>query len=279
MRQFLLAAFLCVNSIGLTHAALFTDDEAQKKIGELQQQLSKLQQQLQQQGQASDARMAKFEEGLTRLETTLRNQNLVELLSQVEALKADMAKLRGQGEVQAHDIETTQKKQKDLYLDLDTRLRNLERSGAAAVAPAAAPAAVVMGGAVPVAAGDPAAETRNYDAALNLFKLGNYQGAIAGFQNFIGGYPKSNLAANAQYWIGNAYFNLHDFKSAIAAQQKLISTYPGNQKAPDAMLNLASSQLELADNAGAKKTLEELVAKYPVSPATDLAKKRLSSIK
>jgi len=268
VRNTALAFALLLGTAGVAHAGLFSDDEALKKIDELQKQTT-------QQLQGMETRMAKMESQLT-------GQGMVDLLNQVEAIKADLNKLRGQLEVQTHELEITQKRQKDLYADLDTRLRNLERPGsanAAGAAPVAKPApATGDKAATPPATADPE-ESRAYDAALNLFKVGNYQGAIASFQNFLKSYPTSGSAPSAQYWVGNSYFAQRDYKAALEAQRKLLATYPNSQKVPDAMLNMASSQTELKDMAGARKTLEDLVAKYPVSGAAELAQKRLANSK
>ena len=242
-------------------AALFSDEEAHKKIAQLQQQILELRSQ----NQALESRILKLEE-------TLKNQGLLDLLSQIESLKADVNKLRGQIEVQNNSVESLEKRQKDFYIDLDSRLRRMEPPPQA-LAPTPAPDAA--GTNKPAGGG----ETQSYEAAYNLFKIGNYQGAISAFQNFLKNHPSSNLASSAQYWIGNAYFALRDFKNAIASQQKLLSAYPDSQKAPDAMLNIASSQLESGDSAAARKTLDELIAKYPVSDAAEKAKRRLSTIK
>lgn len=270
---------------GVCHAGLFTDEEAHKKLGDLQVQNSALQEKL----KSVEAR-------LSSAENAQRSQGMG-ALSELESIKAELGRMRGQLEVQAHDIETTQKRQRDLYIDLDTRLRQLE---SAAVAPAVAPPAgdqpklgkdkkasgktapaVAPAVAPPVQAApaDPVAEGKAYDAAFNLRKAGNYQGAIAAFQEFVQAYPKSPLAPGAQYWIGNSHFDLKDFKSAIASQQTLISQYPKSPKVPDAMLNIASCQQNLGDADAARKSLEELVAKYPVSDAADKAKKRLATMK
>lgn len=269
VRNTALALALLLGMAGVSHAGLFSDDEAHRKIDELQKQTT-------QQMQGMEARMAKMESQLT-------GQGMVDLLNQLEALKADLNKLRGQMEVQTHELETTQKRQKDLYADLDARLRNLERPGSAnaiGAGPAAKQASPATGDkAVAAQPADQAEESRAYDAALNQFKVGNYQGAIAGFQNFLKSYPTSGSAPSAQYWIGNSYFAQRDFKAALEAQRKLLATYPNSQKVPDAMLNMASSQTELKDTAGARKTLEELVAKYPVSGAAELAQKRLANSK
>ena len=141
-----------------------------------------------------------------------------------------------------------------------------------------------MGGAGPVATaqtpgrvGDLAAEQRAYDAALDLFKSGNYSAATSSFQTFARTYPRSPLAPSAMYWAGNAQYAQKDFRAAIATQRHLLATFPDSQKVPDALLNIASAQIELGDNAGAKKTLEEIVAKYPTSEAAGKARQRLPS--
>ena len=248
-------------------AGLFSDNEAHKRIEVLQQENQQLQQKL----RTLDERVAK-------LDAALRAQGLLDLLQSVEAMKNDMAKLRGQIEVNTYNIDTTQKRQKDLYVDLDNRLRKLERVDSPA--PSAAPVpGINPPPMLPSATSDPAAENRTYESAFNLFKIGNYQAAIVGFQNFLKGYPSSPLAANAQYWIGNSYSALKDYKIAIAQQQKLITTYPGSPKVPDALLNIASSQAELGDKEGARRSLEEIIAKYSLSPAADTARKRLANFR
>ena len=245
-------------------AGMMSDDEARKRIAQQQQQIVELQTQ----NQALETRVKKLEE-------TVKNQGLLDLLTQIEATKADLDKLRGRIEVQANDLESVEKRQRDFYVDLDTRLRRVEQSSQTqTTAPEASAATPGKTGSA-----DAAAENRSYETAYNLFKGGNYPGAITAFQNFLKAYPSSNLAASAQYWIGNAYFAQRDFKNAIASQRKLLATYPDSPKAPDAMLNIASSQQELGDNAAAQKTLKELIAKYPASDAADKAKKRPSTIK
>lgn len=266
---------------GVCHAGLFTDEEAHKKLGDLQQQNGVLHEKL----KSVEAR-------LSSAENAQRSQGMG-AISELETIKAELGKLRGQLEVQAHDIETTQKRQRDLYIDLDTRLRQLEQTASApVVAPVVEPpkpgkdkkpvgkaAPVVAPAAVAAQAADPVAEGKAYDAAFNLFKQGNYQGALTAFQDFIQTYPKSPLAPSSQYWIGNSHFNLKDFKSAISSQQALITQYPKSPKVPDAMLNIATCEQNLGDTDAAKKSLEELVAKFPISDAADKAKKRLAAMK
>lgn len=290
-------AVLLLSALGIAHAALFDDDEARKQIGVERQRIDELNKQQ----QAIDARLAKIEEAL-------KTQPVLDLFTQIEALKLDMNKLRGQIEVLNNNLENTAKRQRDMYIDLDTRLRRFEQAGIAPAAPgvasppasaapatppgttppagkpsASAPASTpgAPGTAQPAVAAatpDPAAESRNYEAAQGQRRIGNFQGAIVAFQNFIKLYPKSALAPRAQYWIGDSYFNLRDFKLAITAQQVLIKTYPDSPSVPDAMLNIASSQIEMGESLAGRKTLEDLITKFPISDAAEKGKRRLAAL-
>jgi len=213
---------------------------------------------------------------LGRLETAMQqNPQLLGLLNEVETLKAEIAKLRGQAEVQGHQLDTLGKRQNDLYADLDQRIADLAKAGQPAPVVDPAPAAA----AADSSQADPLMESRSYEAALKQFREANYAGAIAGFNGFLKAYPASALASNAQYWIGYSYFALKDYKTALAHQQKLVATYPASAKVPDALLNIATNQLALEDLGGARKTLENLVAKHPGTPAATLAARRLATLK
>ena len=240
----------------------------------------------------------------TKLESVIQqNKQLLGLLQELESLKAEVAKMRGQAEVQTHQMDTLGKRQNDLYVDLDQRIAELVKSvksapiaeAAPPVAassrpaqatppaspPAAAPAAASPGPAAAASAPqlDPLVESRTYETSLNHFREANYAGAIAGFRGFLKAYPDSALAPNAQYWIGYSYFALKDYKSALAHQQKLVLAYPASAKLPDSLLNIASNMIALDDMAGARKTLEELVAKHPGTNAANLAIRRLAALK
>ncbi|MDP1952145.1 MAG: tol-pal system protein YbgF [Betaproteobacteria bacterium] len=233
---------------GAAHAGLFDDEEARRAISDLRVQ--------------AEANRKAAEERLTKIETLAQDRS-IDLARQIDELKQDLARLRGQIEVQANQIETLDRRQKDLYVDLDARLRKLEASAQAQEKQAAS-------------APDPVAEGKAYEAALNQFKLGNYQASVAAFQGFLATYPESPQVSSAQYWIGNAYYALRDYKMAIAAQQKLLTSWPDSAKAPDALLNIASSQAEMGEARAARETLQSLVKKYPGTPAADQAKQRLA---
>lgn len=208
-----------------------------------------------------------------KAEALPQNSALYDLLREIETLKAEIARLRGQAEMQAHQIESLGKRQSDLYVDLDKRVEEMGKQIRSA--PAASSPAVAN----PTAAANPQSESQAYEAALDQFKAGEYAKAIAGFGDFLKAHPGSTLAPNAQYWTGYAYYAMKDYRNAIAQQTKLLNAYPQNAKAPDALLNIASSQAELKETAAAKKNLEEVIAKYPGTNAAAIAAKRLALLK
>jgi tol-pal system protein YbgF len=223
--------------------ALFGDDEARKAINDLTKRV--------------DARLAKIEQDLA---DKVDRRSMLDLNASLEAIRGDLAALRGQIEVLHNRVEQSDKRQRDLYVDLDNRLRKFEVAGAEKEKAAQAQAA----------------EQQAYEAGLAQMKANNYGAAIQSLQGFMTQYPNSTLAPSAQYWIGNAHYALRDFKSAIAAQQRLVATWPENSRAPDALLNIASSQAEMGEQGASSNTLKTLVAKYPGSPAAEQARQRLA---
>lgn len=228
--------------------ALFDDDEARRLIAELRKTSNE------------------------RFDTQSRAQ--LDLSNQIEALKAETARLRGQVETLTYELETAKKRQQDFYVDLDERVRKFEPGAAAGAStkPGESAAAGQVGTKKPA---DPAEEARDYEAALNLFKAGKYKDSAAAFDAFVKHHPESDLAPSAQYWLGNSYYGLRDCKKAIEAQKLVISRWGSHPKAPDAMLNISTCQQELGDAKGAKQTLEMLATKYPGTPSGDAAAKRL----
>lgn len=242
MRVLLAVALAALACAGTAHAALFNDDEARQGVADLRKQL--------------DAQQAR----LAHIEAEVQDKRaLLDLSAMIDGLRQDIAKLRGQIELLGYQTQQLDRRQKDLYADLDGRLRKIEQAQAEREK-----AALAL-----------EAEKQTYEAALGQFKSGNYGAAIQSFQGFIAQYPQSKMLPSAQYWIGNSYYSLRDFKSAITAQQKVVSSWPDDPKAPDALLNIASSQAELGQNSASRDTLKLLVQKYPKSPSAEQARQRL----
>jgi tol-pal system protein YbgF len=243
---------------------LFDDNEARRRVELLRQQVEA-------QRKSTEERLLKAEAAAKEASDRAADRGaILELSSQIETLRGEIARMRGQLEVLGNTAETAEARQKQLYLDIDTRLRKLEQVREQPAATTDKPA--------PQAEAEPSpGEAKAYQAALDQFKLGNYSLAVAAMQGFLVTYPNSSLAPNAQYWVGMAHSGQRDYKSAIAAQRKLLTAWPDSPKAPDAMLSIASAQETMGERAAARKTLEELIAKYPASSSATSAKQRLAA--
>lgn len=235
--------------------ALFGDDEARKAILELRAKVAEQDKQNQQHREAIQAELTK------KLETAQRST--LELVNQIEALKQEIAKLRGQNDVLANEVASLQKRNRDLYGDLDARLKSLE------------PKPITFEGKSVTIARD---EQAAYDAALVLFRASDFPSAIRSFQTFLARYPQSVYVPSAHYWIGSAYYAQKDYKSAIAAQQLVVERFVDNPRAPEALLNIAASQEEMKQRPAARATLQKLMKDYPDSESAKVAKERLASI-
>lgn len=251
------------------HAGLFDDDEARRRVEELRTQVTAMQ---------------------ATLETSQRAQ--LELSAQNESLKAEIARLRGQIEVLTYGAESADKRQKDFYIDLDSRLRKLETgakpaadagvAGAAGVAGSATGnAATAATNAAANAAGptDAPTDSKDYEAALNLLRNGKFREAAVAFSAFIKKYPDSNFQPAANYWAGSSYYQLREFNRAAEFYKVVTVRYADNVKAPDAWMGYASSKHELGEDKVAKQAFETIVKKYPGTSQAEQAASRLSKLK
>jgi tol-pal system protein YbgF len=106
-----------------------------------------------------------------------------------------------------------------------------------------------------------------YAAALATFRAREHGQAVLDFLDFIAKYPRHHLVANAQYWIGEAYYVQRDYRQALAEFQKVPEIAPGSAKAADALLKIGLCQRNLRDEARARQTWQRVVQDFPQSEA------------
>ena len=253
----------------------------------------------------SSAASSELEKRVARLEKLMENQALVDMLMRLDSLQADTQDLRGQIEDITHELENIKQRQRDLYLDMDRRLRQAElaiakaapapaqggtvgpavSAGMAAAAPvavASVAAATVAGtatSAMPAEPADPAAEREAYQKAFEELKQGRYEQAITAFAEFLKQYPKGEYAGNAQYWLGEANYVTRHFRVAEQEFKKVLEQYPDSPKVADAMLKLGYTYYELGEWDAARQMLTEVVSKKPNSSVARLAENRLQKMR
>lgn len=251
------ALSLCLLLIGSlpAQAGLFDDEEARLRIEQLKQD--------------TDGRLQKLD---AATETTSRAQ--FELNAQLERNRQELAQLRGQVEVLTNANEQAQKRQKDFYVDLDTRLRKLETLLSQQAQPAA-PGTAQSAPAASELKADPAQEARDYEAAINTLRGGKHVDAIFAFKQFIKSWPKSSFQPGAHFWAASALLQARDFEGAKEYYARLVSTWPDDSLAPDALLGQANTEEQAGAAKTSRATLEKLVAAYPNSEAAKTARQRL----
>lgn len=207
---------------------------------------------------------------------------LLDIMTQLDMLQNEMRQLRGQIEVQGHELEQMKNRQRDAIGDVDQRLQALERrtpSGATSTPSTGATTVVTP----PISSNEASAppsggEQQAYEAAFGLMKQGQYERAAASFREFITRNPKSALADNAQYWIAEAAYVTRNYKGAREEFEKVLSRYPSSPKAPDALLKVGFSHYELGAFDKARESLNQVVNRYPNTLASKSAEVRLAKM-
>ncbi len=249
---------LCLASASAS-AGLFDDEEARKAILDLRQRVDSVR-------QSVEVVRTESEQGVSRNteDGVVLRRSLLDLQNQIETLRSELAKLRGMNEQLSRDLAEMQRRQKDIVQGVDDRLRQFE------------PVKVAVDGRE--FAADPT-EKRDFEAALAIFRKGDFSAAQTSFLDFFKRFPLSGYGSSALFWLGNAQYATRDYKEAMINFRALVTKEPEHLRSPEAVLSIANCQIELKDSRGAKKTLEDLIKAYPQSEAAVAAKDRLSRIK
>lgn len=234
------------------HAALFGDDEARRAILDLRAKVDAHR-------QTSDDAERELRDGV---DATRRG--LLDLVGQLDTLRAEVAQLRGQNEQLARELADIQRRQKDVLGAVDERLRVLE------------PVKVTLDGQEFVVQPE---EKNAFEAAMVVLRNSDFTKAAQLYGQFMERYPASAYVPLALYWQGNALYAARSYKPAIASYMKLVEQAPKHPRVPEAKLAMANCQLELKDLKAAQATLQALVKAHPETEAGATARDRLARMK
>jgi tol-pal system protein YbgF len=247
-----LVATLVALAAGAAQAQLFPDNEARKAIIELRAADEKQKLELAAQNKDLSEQLAAIK------------RSLLELSSQLDQVRGELARQRGNNEQLARDVSDLQRRQKDIAQGVDERMRKIE------------PQKVTIDGKEFLADGE---EKRQFDEAMAIVRAGDFPGAASAFNNFLRRYPQSGFGDSSRFWLGNALYGKRELKEAITMFRTFISSAPDHARVPEALLAIANSQSESKDTKGARVTLGELLKKYPQSEAAQAGKERLAALK
>jgi len=244
-----------------------------------------------------------IQKDLKRMNTLIDNRAMLDIFQRVDELADEISQLRGELELQASELAGIKSRQRELYLDIDRRMRDLEdraagqsttlapvpvpatgtRSTSSGQAPASSSTTGTSSTTQVVPATQPSAnlseEKAAYQVAFDSLKEGRYKQAKQQFSQFLKDYPGSVYAGNAQYWLGEAHYVTRNFSQGIIEFEKVLNQYRSSNKVPDAMLKLGYTYYELKQFDQSKQILQKLRDVFPKSTAARLAGKRLDRIR
>ena len=212
-------------------------------------------------------------------QTSLQNQpmrsneqGIMEIVRQLDDLQRQVAQMQGSLEDLDYKSQSTQDRQRSLYIDLDDRLQDLERSISALNSMNIVDEDEILLGELPVPGGT---DQENYQAAFELLKEQEYELASLAFIRFLSSFPGSSLIDNAQYWLSESYYAANQFQQALDQFSKVIEYYPRSRKVSDALLKIGYCHFELGDWNQARSIFEKIQNDYPDSTVAKLAEQRI----
>ncbi len=233
----------------------------------------------------------------------------VQLVAQVQQLNQEIGGLRDRVDILEFELEKARERQKQLYDDLDLRLRKFERqqsrptnqtrqtdttssaespeSDTAAQPETTAESQEESAPSVSIEIANQPAFTEidlqamrdAYDGAFRTLKTGNFDEAKTKFQEFIESYPSSDLVDDAWYWIAESNYITKEFEQAIKLYQYVARQYPDYQRAHEALLKIGYIYYELENYEEAQLYLNEVLDKFPASRSAFSAQRRLNKMK
>ena len=240
-----------------------------------------------------------IEQRLNRVERLVNSKGLVDVMVRVESLQSELQRLVGEIEVQKHTLDEVKKRQRDLYLDIDRRILQIERrsgssfsSSTVTESPQAttpveetmpvvngAPKIISTPAEVPKVIKKKEGEQVAYQKAFDLLRALRYEKATQAFRQFLNDFPDGRYAHIAQYWLAETSYHTRKYAVAVEDYQTLINQYPKSPKRADALLKIGYSQFELKLFAQAKDVLKKLIQVYPGTTEAGQAENLLQKIR
>ncbi len=257
-----------------------------KEIIQLQTQVQALQDQINQMRQSFDERMGVMQhlveqstDNVNKVATSVNelNQSL-QRRGQDEGGRADQLS----GQIQAlHDsVDELKARMNKIAQQLDA-IQSAQQNINTAPPATGVPSTGAPGG--PATSPGPAANQAPpadvlYNNALRDYNAANYDLASQEFGDYLKYYPNTDLAGNAQFYMGDIAYRNKDYPNAVKAYDTVIEQYPDGNKAAAAQLKKGYALLEMGQRQAGVRELNALVTRYPRSIEAQQAKDRLKKL-
>jgi len=236
-------------------AQILSDSEARRAILDLRARVDEWQREIHQRIEGLVERLERLEQAMPRGQLDAQNQ--------VQALRQEIAQLRGQIELQANELQGVQRRQKEFVAEVDGRIKRFE------------PVAVTIDG---KAATVEVNEKRAFEAALATFRAGDFKGALAAFQAFATAHPQSAYAASVQYWLGSTHYALKDAKAALSTLDAFVRRHADHPRTAEALLLMGTLHADQGERKEAAEAWKRVLQQHPDSPAAGPARDRLAAL-
>lgn len=175
-------------------------------------------------------------------------------------------------------IEQSNYRMDRLAQDLAQAQRDLEQLRAQLAATPATTPPSASEVTVPAPVNPSADPAQTYQGAYRDYQRGNYDLAIEGFREFVQNNPKSDMADNAAYWIGESLFSQKKYREAIEQFDTVVTRYPKSDKVPGALLKKGYAYIALGERAQGIVQLQYVVHEHPKSQEASLARQKLKQL-
>ena len=223
-----------------------------------------------------------------QLEKRLSNKTFLNMFNQLQQLQSEMQQIRGENERLNHELQSIKKRQRDLYLDLDQRILQIEGANPTDLdsetssLPVEPIPTLLPSNSQPIQpkprvqlkTATPE-EKKTYQKAYQTLQEGEYIVAIGLFKEFLAQFREGEYADNAQYWLAEAHYVQREFDQASKAFNAVVYEYPGSAKVKDSLLKTGFIQYEEGNWDKSREILKDVMTRYPNSTVAKLAKARL----
>ena len=250
-----------------------------KEIVQLQTQVQALQDQMMQMRQSFDERMGVMKnlveqstDNVNKVASSVNELNqTIQKSHQDEGGRADQ--LSGQMQALHDSVDELKARMTKVTQQLDA-IQNAQQNITAP--PTGMPAGSTVGPSGAVNQAPPADAL--YTAALRDYNAGNYPLASQEFGDYLKYYPDTDLAGNAQFYLGDVAYRQGNYDEAVKAYDTVIERYPDGNKAAAAQLKKGYAFLEMGNRQAGVRELNALITRYPRSIEATQARDRLKKL-
>lgn len=218
-----------------------------------------------------------------------KTEQQVKLLNTIQNLQQEVQELRGQLEVQAHELKRLHDQQIEFYKDLDGRTRAGQPVSQKKSVPTDLNTTSTLNPTTSQSANTPPATTTlntidlkdeksAYMTAYAFVNNKQFDEALPAMETFISHYPDGGYTANAHYWAGELYMVRKQYTEAIQHFEAVLQKFPSSSKSSACLLKIGYALAASGDIQQAKQKLQHVIQQYPDTHAAQLAVAKLDSL-